>query len=463
MYINNDVIQVVRVTGREYKYDSIVLNEGSVLNGVILDAEEVTKKLKKYCNKLGAVTLVVDSSNIMVKKLQIPKLSKKKSLNIIKSEFDLGEGHEYVYDLNILSKDKKENHVLGCAVPTDFLEKYLEVFKAARLKIARIDVATNGMVKYISKLPMCSGNTFVMNIVVDHTLMSLLFENGVYKLSSRNRMFHEPGTEAYASELYSKFLAMSQLAKSQKVEAEITQSYYIGIDAKTMRGYAKYVRENDAELKIDTYRDMECNMEYVYALIGNWENTVDIDLRSIQKVTESSKKKGTGELVIRALALGILSVPIICYSQKLATDNAAAERQIEALQTYITAKEASLEGTEDSTSSSTALESEIKQYEWVSENVENSKYVEIELLEEIYGGKVMIESLRYVESSGSLNISGFGNSQKIVAAYSEGLRNGAYADEQYYSGHKVNDDNYDISIDFIWNQIESEVILHDED
>lgn len=462
IYINNDVMQIVRVKGRRYKYDSIVLNEGTVLNGVILDPEEMTKKLKEHRKKLGKVTVVVDSSNIMTKKMQIPKLSKKKSLSVIKSEFDLGEGHEYIYDMNLLQKGKKENTILGCAVPKEFMGKYLTVFKEARIKVLRIDVAINGVVKYVGKLPVFKGKTFLMNIISDNTLLSLLFENGTYILSNRNRMFNEVGSEAYVSELYSKYSSMTQFAKMQKVETEILDSYYIGIDTRTMRTFKKYVRENDSVLTVESYKDMERDMDYIYAIMGNLVNKEDIDLKVKQKTVSSSKKKGKGGTFLKFLLLVILCVPFVLYSQQLAAQNAVVESEIAALETYVTAKEeANLEAGDMSTESM-QLANDLNEYNSVIDKVENSKYVSTEMLEEIYSGDVTIVSLNYTENNASLMITGYGDSQEAVVEYSEGLRLGAYSDAQYYSGYSLNEEDYEFTITSIWNIVESEEEIDDE-
>lgn len=458
-------MQIVRTNGRRYKYDSIILNEGTILNGVILDTDEIVRKLREQQKKLKNVTLVVDSSNVMVKKIQTPKLSKKKLLGVVKGEFELGEGHEYVYDMNVLSKTKKEQVVLGCAVPKEFLEKYLATFKEAKIKLVRVDVAINGVIKYINKIAAFKGQTFLINVAFGNTLLSLLFENGVYQVSNRNRMFNDPGSEGYVAELYTKFSTMVQFSQSQGATEPITQSYYIGIDGKTMRSFIQYAKMNDPDITIESYKDMDKNMDYIYPLMGDLVNKEDMNLKLIQKVAAKAKGSKKG-IVLKALVLILFCVPFVLYSRQLAGENAKTQSELDALQTYITAREESNANSEDSLSGNDTVLSEIQQYTWVLENIEECKYLTPDMLSDIYSGDVTVESLNYAEGSGTLTISGYGSSQSEVVDYSSGLRENEYADEQYYSGYQVESgeegSTYHFTINWVWNEVESEEVVDGE-
>ncbi len=460
------MIQIVKGKERAYKYESISLAEGSVLNGAILNGEEIVSKLKEQKKKLGKVTLIIDSSNVMIKTIQAPKLSKKKLLGMVKSEFDLGEGYEYIYDMNILTKVGKENIVLGCAVPKDFLEKYIAIFKEARIKVLRIDVAVNGLIKYVNQVEAFKDKTCLINIVYGNTLLSLLFENGIYKLSNRNRMFNEQGTEGYSTELFTKFSTTVQYGQSQDTEERISHSYYIGVDGKTMRYYTHYVKSHDPNLIVESYNDMDRNMEYMYPLTGEFVNKEDIDLKSIQKITAKTKRNYKG-IILKTLFLGVLFVPFVLYSQKLASDNATAQKEIDALQTYITAKEEANANAEETALDSDGVNNEIAQYSWVVENIENSRMLSPEMLDAIYGGDATVESLVYDESGNTVTFTGYADSQADVVQYSGDLREEGYSDAQYYSGYSVtsgeSSDSYYFSIEAIWNAVESEGVLDGED
>lgn len=464
VYINNDLIQIVHKNGRKYKYESVQLEEGTILNGVIIEQGEVVRALKKIRNKLGQVTLIVDSSNIMVKRIQAPKLPKKKLLGLVKSEFDLGDDYEYVYDMNVLNKGKTENSILGCAVPKDFLEKYINAFAQAKIRVLRIDVAINGVIKYINKIQTFKGKTFLINIAFGNTLLSLLFEDGIYRLSNRNRMFNEPGTEAYITELYTKFSTMVQFSKSQKTEKEITQSYYIGIDGKTMRSYINYVRENDAMITVESFKDSDKNMEYIYPLMGDFVNKEDMNLKSIQKISKKAAKNNKS-ILIKAAVLLLVFAPFAYFGYRYGVENEKVETEIAVLEKYIETKRAANEAAGQTVLDNDQVIDELTQYSWVVENVENSKYVTSEFLSDVYGG-INVDTLDYTEASGDLKITGTATSQAALVNYSAALREEGYSDAQYYSGYVVDTTTgvtaYNYSIEFLWDTVESEVVINGE-
>ncbi len=464
IFINNDVIQIVNPIGKRYQYESIPLREGTILNGVMIDTDEVVQKLKQHRRKLQNATLVVDSSHIIVKKMQLPKLPKKRLFSIVKSEFNLGEEQEYVYDLNILSSSHTEVCALGCAVPKEFIEKYHAVFKEANIRLKRVDVAMNGIVKYVNKIPAFQNKTFILNIVSGNVLLALLFENGEYKISNRHRMIQEMGTEGYLRELHDKFSTMVQFSQSQRIE-NVKDSYYIGIDKESMSSYIQSAKEIDPSINIEAFTDDKKDMKYIYPFLGMLVNKEDINFKNIYKIVSKKRKVNKG-LVFKVLFILVLLAGIVLYTRQLSRNNAVDKNELNVLQTYITKKEAAKQKEEETVEKSIVVSSQITQYSWVIENIENYRRISPEMLKHIYEQKIVIEHLSYGNNKGSMVLEGYGSSKDAVAEYSAVLRDKRYADQQHYSGYSVIPDDakstYAFQIESVWNKVESEVVLNEE-
>ena len=233
IYINNDSLQIVSAL-----YDgnfniknhiNVKLSRGSIINGTILNKEDIQKHLSEHKEYLKDATLLIDSSGILAKKLELPTLNKKQIQEVLKYELGVQDvKDEYIYDVNVIS-GKDGASVLGCAVPKNLIETYLNMFKEIDVKISRIDIATNAITKFVNSQKDLCNTSFILNIIAGENLISFLCENGKYKLSNRNRLMSNPDSEEYINEIFSKFSSMMQFSKSQKSVFQIEASYYIGL------------------------------------------------------------------------------------------------------------------------------------------------------------------------------------------------------------------------------------------
>lgn len=331
VYINNDKLQLVRKNGRRYKCETFELKEGTILNGVIINQEEIVRVLKSIRKYTKEVGVVVDSSNIITKRLTVPKTSKKNLMNGIGAEFDMEQNDElYAYDYSLLKKNKENNTILACAVQRDFLEKYIATFKMAKIKIQFIDSAINSIVRHAKRPCFMGEQSVVLNIVFGNSILSILFEEGNFRLANRNRMLNEAGTDEYIRELYSKFSTMVQFSKSQKLEYDIAKSYYVGLDAETLDAYTTYARETDATITVEGYEDDQKDMEYFYPILGFERRKDDINL-AVSKKTKEIDTKNHSTLVLKILILVLILVVMGRYYFSLYENNKDLEDKIDSI------------------------------------------------------------------------------------------------------------------------------------
>ncbi|MGB5822445.1 MAG: hypothetical protein WBH44_00080 [Proteocatella sp.] len=319
IYINNDAIQIVRSehdgSFNIKNHITLKLQRGSVINGTILNKEEIQQQLSQHKEYLKDATVLIDSSSILVKKLELPSLNKKQIQEVLKYELGVQDvKDEYIYDVNIINT-KENTSVLGCAVPKSLIESYLSMFKEIDVKVSRIDIATNAITKFINSQKDLCNSSFILNIIAGENLISFLFENGKYKLSNRNRLMSDPESDEYINEIFSKFSSMLQFSKSQKSEYQIKASYYIGLGKERTEKLKLYTQgyEQDmevGEMLLTSNEDAQTSANLFYPLTGIFKGSQDINLveayrqaTKIQRVSSNSIMKLS---VIAFLLAGVL-------------------------------------------------------------------------------------------------------------------------------------------------------------
>lgn len=438
IYINQDKIQlVVQKSATNYTYETIELNEGTVVNGVILDIEEVAEKLKKLRSKVSKAMLIIDSSNIMLKNIVAPKLDRKKTLNIVKNEFAIEE-EDYIYDFTYIAKEKTKNTLLACAVSAEFIEKYITVFKTAQIKIESIDFAINGLIKYAKKTFDFTQGAHLLNILIDNTMLSALFEDGEYKFSNRNRMINEAGSEESYSEVYSKYSAMVQFNKSQKSEHEISESYYIGIDEISVENYTSYVENIDSSVVAKHHESIFKKDDYFYACLAFDRTKDDINLVKVAVKPLVDTEKLAKNMALAGVIIGVIGIVGFQYKQ-FYDENQDLIKEITQIRAYLDDNKIIeiRQRIQEIEVENAKLTTQIAEYENCVEKVEYNTMFSTDMLDHFFS-EIEVQSVTYSSSGRIVSIAATANSQETASNYAERLRLTGYADTLTYTGYTYN-------------------------
>lgn len=455
IYINYDKIQVVGQSGEQYQKQTLLLKEGTVLNGVIVDSEEIIEQLKSIKPTITKASIVIDSSNVLLKRLSLPKIPKSKLLEVIQREFDMGEATEYYYDRNFIKSSKEEDIILSCAIPKELLNRYIEIFDKANIKIDCIDVAINGIVKYVNASDTLKDQTFLLNIVSQDAMISVLFENGIYQLSNRSRIHNDVDTKEYISELYAKLSTMIQFSKSKKTEYELQKSYYVGLSDESMNQLEQHI--HDYGLSIDIKKKKTKDMEYFYPNLGLLTNKDDINLAVIKK--EKISKKTINKTLLVAFPFCVIALIMVAFAS-LMMKEASLDKQIVSLEQEITSYESSqvIQSLEQIKTNNDDVLLQVNEYTTISDLVNAFQVVNPDFLRLIISD-LEIESIAYSSSTTTLTVKGYSSNQDDIAAYSQMLRESSYGDGLYYNGYSIDSRNggqYAFSIQAFFDVSESE-------
>ncbi|MEG0272605.1 MAG: pilus assembly protein PilM [Hydrogenoanaerobacterium sp.] len=242
VFISNEKVTLVQGNTNKKNikiknYVSRALPTGSMLNGIITNDAAVKTVLTRLCQEKRLpkkdIRLVIDSGSVVTKLVQVPVLSQKKLMEFtVKTFSDVSESYEkLIYDYSVIKERNKEGGgtILCSAVETSLIESYIELFKSLGVQLFSINIATNCILKLSSYLNELSKQTYIITTLDGNTAVSLLFVNGQYSFTSRQRLMSMRGSEESITELGGVISSLIQFNQSQKTGAEITNVYICGL------------------------------------------------------------------------------------------------------------------------------------------------------------------------------------------------------------------------------------------
>ena len=174
------------------------------------------------------VRLVLPAGMCATRILQIPYGGKKQLAEMAVREVRDSFKNE-IADYSILHKEKKESVGL-CAggVEKANLAQFQEICGACGIRISSITVPMEGYLQVLKRLDSYWNRTAVYLFFEEESMTSVLCQNGRYLYSSRSRLFSEPGTLDFGTEIVRSISGILQFYAAGKRELPITEVYYAG-------------------------------------------------------------------------------------------------------------------------------------------------------------------------------------------------------------------------------------------
>lgn len=308
VYLSNHSVQIAVGEAKKNKiqvqnFIQFDIREGSLINGVITSEEGLKNQLLKLWEREGLskkIGLVIDSTQIAAKMMTIPKMNKKKTLEVVKKELTSLENPEnYVYDYRVCDIDKKTGMatVLGAAIQEAMLKSYLDVFASMGVEVESVDIALNAQLKAFERIQDLKEETFIFSKLDGEILISTLFVQGTYKYLNRTRIFAEHGTDGIAGEVGNTISSMMQFLATEQKGEKIKNIYLGGFPKEDLGILASPLRELGLEegntFRLTGYQlpDEKEFYNYIFAvgaLIADQKQ--DIDFAQRIKLKEDHKK-----------------------------------------------------------------------------------------------------------------------------------------------------------------------------
>ena len=253
IYISNKQIQVVTAGGsgmgaRPKAAYTMASPEGSVINGMIMDPDALAPFIKGFFahNKLSTkdVSLVVNSSKIAGKRIELPSMNHNRTMDFVAREFnDITRDESkpvFSYTSLAVEKGSKVKKVYAETVDAEFIRDYIELFNEAGISLKGIYSSEGTMIRMIEQSAGKRCKNFVVQVADDNMLTNVLWAEGNFVYYSGQRCFNEPGTEEYMEECVRALSQLTQFMKANQMDTPIQNIFVAGIKG----------------LDIDVYRQM---------------------------------------------------------------------------------------------------------------------------------------------------------------------------------------------------------------
>lgn len=240
VYLSNE--EIVVISGKASKkhinirfFSTMSMPEGAIINGVITNYEGVKLTLLQMRRRKMLprknVRLVIDSSAVMMKCIDVPILPHKKLMGFVKNTFaDIVHAHgELLYDYSVISPRNKNGQgstILCSAAEKETVGGFIDLFRETGVKLKSIDIALSNTIKLVNYYPKLTGQTYILSVLDAGFMSSFLFVNGKYSYCSRSRLLAERGTSASAGEISKMISSLIQFNKSQKNQFDIDGVYF---------------------------------------------------------------------------------------------------------------------------------------------------------------------------------------------------------------------------------------------
>lgn len=259
VYFSNQIIQIaVGTRGKKGKLDKVYTTmapEGSIINGIVMDAESLGNHVKGFWeqNKLPKkdVYLVVNSNKIAGKNLEVPNMNPKKTLAFIMREFaDMQrEDDENTIAFTPIGVDKKTKirRLYAEMAPKEQLREFMEIFSGMGVVLKGIISGEGSIIGYAQMTLAKNSSTFILQIVNGNLVSNVLFVDGRFRYYNSIRCFNEPGTMEYLDDLARSLNQLEQFMNTEKITSPVEKIYVAGTTADNLQRYNQVVHDHGVE------------------------------------------------------------------------------------------------------------------------------------------------------------------------------------------------------------------------
>ncbi len=266
IYISNKQIQVVTASGngpgaKPKQAYTMASPEGSVINGMIMDPDALAPFIKGFFahNKLSTkdVSLVVNSSKIAGKRIELPAMSPAKTLEFVAREFNDVTRDDTVpvfsYTDLAVEKGSKIKKTYAESVDAEFIKDYIALFNDAGISLKGIYSSEGVMIRTIEQSAGKRCKNFVVQVADDNMLTNVLWAEGSFVYYSGQRCFNEPGTEEYLEECVRALSQLTQFMKANQMDTPIQNIFVAGIKGLDLDVYRQMLSASRIDATVEWF------------------------------------------------------------------------------------------------------------------------------------------------------------------------------------------------------------------
>lgn len=352
IYVGAREIQAaVCVTGRKGTViracETMPIPEGCMINGLIMNEEEFQSTVADFVSrcrfKLKKPVLLVDSSQIMLKNMAMPgQLKKRQLLYSVRAELAaLDNKKEYIYDYSEIHSRNADGTktILSGGIDAELADQYQEIFAAAGVTAAGMDVLSDGVIHMVEQVPELNSGTIILCTLDGQNAVTYLFSDGAYLMHSRNRLLTKRGDEKIVGELLGRISSMNQFSQSQREFEKAGAVYFCGLTKEEEPGiqiikdtFQLQTEVFSLEAYIRAGKGVDVDYGRMFGILASMVptkrktfNFLSADKEKAVETVEKRKGPGVGIAVVGGVVavLGIASGIVLYGNMKLKNELAA--------------------------------------------------------------------------------------------------------------------------------------------
>lgn len=364
-----------------------------------------------------------------------------------------------IADYGIIDVDKKDGICLCCGgAEKDAMEHIRNICKENGLQISGITVPMEGYLRLLKQKKEYQGKTAVFLFFEENSVTSVLYKKGMYHYSTRSRIFSEPGTMDFGTEIVRNISGIMQFYRGSREEDPITDVYYVGCDQDDFEAAVEELRNMNLQVAPfrlgDDFGMPEKAVEPWLLCIGGLyadkkkSRNLNLWKAAGQEGEQGEKQKELWQhFLVPGIVLGVCVVSIAGVKVL----NQVTSSQIQKMEDWIfsdSVQEQYQQATELENKSADILMAE-RQVTQATKNLDSYPDLTKEMIEEIVdaGGKDITVRIRQMDAdTGILEFDA--ESQKVIdiPGYVVKLQNTGLFSEVNYTGYVYQDDKYSLSL-----------------
>jgi len=439
IHISTDMVKVLAYTQTGSKtsvkdFLTYPLPDEAVLNGVILDGTPIIEGLKQLKSSkptlFKEVSLVLDGSFVYTKKITVPgKLKKLTYDEVIRDEFAeiSTDKDNLICDYFHLSTNEDgSKEILACGVEYAHAQAYLAIFSSAGIKLTSVHLGVLNVLQYVESNPELKSIPFVLNVVDDVILLSMIFQKGVNVFQSRTRLYGEDRATLVRSTLDG-LSGIIQFNKSQNFD-DLTNCYYLGFTDADMDLVELNNTYPDIKFSLlEIYKGVKgaeilppgAHFAYLNTLVPEHRSDLLANIRMLEKAKVRRKPKNRWLPVVLGTAAVLIAVIAVLWFLV-----SGVERDIRATNQYLTThadERNQIDAYKADTARINNLYNAVAQRKDETDAKPHITRQLLETIKRVGGSAINVNGLNFNSENRVVGVSASGNTERDAALYVEAL------------------------------------------
>jgi len=440
------------------------LPDECVINGVIIDPSPVIDGLNalrgKYPQAFGDVSLVLEGSFVYTKRITVPgRLAPRMYSKIVRDEFlEISSDPENLICTHFPLADNADGskQVMACAVENTHAQTYISIFQTAGIRLSSIHLGVQSLLRFISTRPEITGVPFVLNLIDDVIMLSMIYHDGVNMFQMRSRLYGEE-RQALIRSVADNLAGIIQFNKSQNFP-ELSHSLYIGLDDADVSTIIQYNQHPEINFGIlDIYRNSsgteqlppDAHFVFLNAMMPESEPDLFYNIRMLEKERKQAQPKNrmipivacAGLIVAIALSAVLVLTMLVRTEIRNLNDwlthptNVAYAQQIaelEANTAHINTLVATVAVVIDEINARAAISSPF-----------------IETVIQTGGNDIYVSAFSFISANETLAVTAISIDEHEAARYVDALKRDPIIKDVYYTGYNYGTTGFGFTIDVI--------------